>query len=75
MSDNVNAKKKLEQIEKARQIEKERKERISERKKTKGIDISEGELICSVSLWFHLGIPLTQLSNQLQQLERRMTSI
>jgi len=41
MSDNVNAKKKLEQIEKARQIEKERKERISERKKTKGIDISE----------------------------------
>jgi hypothetical protein len=47
MSDNVNAKKKLEQIEKARQIEKERKERISERKKTKGIDISEGELICS----------------------------
>jgi hypothetical protein len=43
MSDNVNTKKKLEQIEKARQIEKERKERISERKKTKGIDISEGK--------------------------------
>lgn len=46
MSDNVNAKKKLEQIEKGRQIEKERKERISERKKTKGIDISEGEFMC-----------------------------
>jgi cytokinesis protein len=45
MSDNVNAKKKLEQIEKARQVEKERKEKISERKKTKGIDISEGEKI------------------------------
>jgi len=45
MGDNVNAKKKLEQIEKARQVEKDRKERISERKKTKGIDISEGEKI------------------------------
>jgi hypothetical protein len=43
MSDNVNARKKLEQIEKVRQVEKERKEKISERKKTKGIDISEGK--------------------------------
>jgi cytokinesis protein len=43
MGDNVNAKKKLEQMEKVRQAEQERKERIAERKNTKGIDISEGK--------------------------------
>ncbi|KAG2183787.1 hypothetical protein INT43_006798 [Umbelopsis isabellina] len=43
MGDNVNAKKKLEQMEKVRQAEQERKERIAERKNNKGIDISEGK--------------------------------
>lgn len=44
MGDNVNAKKKLEQMEKVRQAEQERKERIAERKNNKGIDISEGKM-------------------------------
>ncbi|KAJ2959693.1 hypothetical protein NQZ79_g4808 [Umbelopsis isabellina] len=58
MGDNVNAKKKLEQMEKVRQAEQERKERIAERKNNKGIDISEGKCGDNYDEWLNFNFSM-----------------
>lgn len=52
MSDNKNARKKLEQMERARRMDEERRERIKAQRQ-RGVDTSEGKSILCATIYMY----------------------